>query len=317
MAINDRQHLRALLGGIDEARVSPASKLPGERELAHASGATRSSLREALGVLEALRLIERRPQSGIYLRPAISEPSVEAFVLQEALDVRSSVADYEQAQEARVIHEVEAVQLAARRRTPGDLAILHSIIERSRANLWQGRNLAAEDEAFHLALVAAAKNPMLLRIGKSLYLMTRSRLLRDRRQRCAIDQGAWENSRGGRATRRGASGEADETPLRRIIRPMEKGFRTRSLTDCSSIVSPAGEESCGASSTPFASRARRSRILGRSVPAEPRFDRHSGAPCRVDAGGAPGCDLLRNSRANSGPFKAQACRRSPRPAGPA
>src|SRR5262249_26029610 len=134
----------------------------------------RSSVREALGVLEALRVIERRPQSGIYLRPAISEPSVEAFVLQEALDVKSSIADYEQAQEARVIHEVEAVRLAARRRTPGDLTVLHSIIERSRANLRQGRNLAADDEAFHLALVAAAKNPILLRIGKSLYLMTRS-----------------------------------------------------------------------------------------------------------------------------------------------
>ena len=175
MAMNDRQQLlKALLSKIDEARVDPGARLPGERELAQTFGASRSSVREALGVLEALRVIERRPQSGIYVRPAISEPSVEAFVLQETLDVRSATADYKQAQEARIIHEVEAVRLAAKRRSPEDVAAMQSIIEKSRKNLQDGRNLAEDDEAFHLTLIGAAKNPILQRIGKSLYLMTRS-----------------------------------------------------------------------------------------------------------------------------------------------
>ena len=125
-------------------------------------------------MLEALRVIERRPQSGIYVRSATSEPSVEAFVLQEALDVRSSTAQYEQAQEARIIHEVEAVRLAARRRSSEDLAAMQVAIEGARKNLREGGNLADDDEAFHLALIGAAKNPILLRIAKSLYLMTRS-----------------------------------------------------------------------------------------------------------------------------------------------
>jgi DNA-binding FadR family transcriptional regulator len=173
--MNDRQLLlKALLGRIDAARTAPEARLPGERELAQALGASRSSVREALGVLEVLRLIERRPQSGIYLRPHGSEPSLEALVLHETLDVRSSSVDYEQAQEARTIHEVEAVRLAAERRSAGDLDDLLAILERSRTNLRHGRNLADDDEAFHLALIGAAKNPILLRIGKSLYLMTRS-----------------------------------------------------------------------------------------------------------------------------------------------
>lgn len=175
MAMNDRQQLlKTLLGRIDEARTAPETRLPGERELAQSFGASRSSVREALGILEALRVIERRPQSGIYVRSAIAEPSVEALVLQESLDVRASTVDYEQAQEARVIHEVEAARLAAKRRSSGDLAALGSIIERSRTNLREGRNLAVDDEAFHLALIAAAKNPILLRIGRALYLMTRT-----------------------------------------------------------------------------------------------------------------------------------------------
>src|SRR5262245_62962635 len=156
--MNDRQQLlKALLGRIDQARVAPDTRLPGERELAQTLGATRSSVREALGVLEALRVIERRPQSGIYVRSAVTEPSLETFVLQEALDVRSSTAEYEQAQEARIIHEVEAVRLAARRRTSGDLAVMQGIIEGARKNLRTWRNLADDEERFHLALLGAAK----------------------------------------------------------------------------------------------------------------------------------------------------------------
>src|SRR4249919_901328 len=109
MAINDRQQLlKALLGRIDEARVAPQTRLPGERELAQSFGASRTAVREILGVLEALRVIERRPQSGIYVRQATSETSIEALVLAEDLDLRAKTAPYEQAQEARVIYEVEA-----------------------------------------------------------------------------------------------------------------------------------------------------------------------------------------------------------------
>lgn len=176
MATGDsRQTLvKALLARIDEARGVPEMKLPGERELASAHGASRTSVREVLGVLEALRLIERRPQSGIYVRKADTEASIDALVLQESLDLRRSVADYEQAQEARVIHEIEAVRLAAARRTAADLDVMRTAIDKSRVSLRKGQNLADDDEAFHLALIAAAKNPILLRIAKSLYLMTRS-----------------------------------------------------------------------------------------------------------------------------------------------
>jgi DNA-binding FadR family transcriptional regulator len=100
--------------------------------------------------------------------------SVETLVLQEDLDLQTNADAYEQAQEARVIHEVEAARLAARRRTQADLDALGAIILESRRELEGGRNLADTDEAFHLALIAAAKNDILLRMAKSLYLMTRS-----------------------------------------------------------------------------------------------------------------------------------------------
>src|SRR5262249_7468607 len=64
--------------------------------------------------------------------------------------------------------------LAARRRSRAGCAALAGVIERSRGHLAQGRNLADDDEAFHLALIAAAKNEVILRMAKSLYLITRS-----------------------------------------------------------------------------------------------------------------------------------------------
>jgi len=166
--------VKALLKKIDRARRTPEVRLPGERELASSFGASRTAVREVLGVLEALRVIERRPQSGIYVRPATSDASIEALVLQEDLDVRANNVSYEEAQEARVIHEVEAARLAARRRTRADLNAMAAIIERSRRNLAGGQNLADDDEVFHLTLIAAAKNDILLRMAKSLYLITRS-----------------------------------------------------------------------------------------------------------------------------------------------
>jgi DNA-binding FadR family transcriptional regulator len=172
---NDRQILiKALLRKIDRARRTPEVRLPGERELARSFGASRAAVREVLGVLDALRVIERRPQSGIYVRAVGSETSIEAMVLEENLELRAEFAAYEQAQEARAIFEVEAAQLAARRRTRSDLDAMVATIDRSKRHFADGRNLSDDDEAFHLALIAAAKNEVLLRMAKSLYLMTRS-----------------------------------------------------------------------------------------------------------------------------------------------
>jgi GntR family transcriptional regulator, transcriptional repressor for pyruvate dehydrogenase complex len=175
LVTQDRQSLiKALLKRIDEGRGTPDVRLPGERELASSLGASRTAVREVLGVLEAMRVIERRPKSGIYVLPFGAGCSIEALVLQEDLNLRANPPSYEQAQEARVIYEVEAARLAAQRRTPSDLDAMRAIIVDTRRHLGEGRNLADDDESFHLALIASAGNDILLRVAKSLYLMTRS-----------------------------------------------------------------------------------------------------------------------------------------------
>ncbi len=48
-------------------------------------GVTRSSVREALAVLDAMRITERKPKSGIYLRNTLEDSGLDALVLQADL----------------------------------------------------------------------------------------------------------------------------------------------------------------------------------------------------------------------------------------
>ncbi|MGC8873827.1 MAG: FadR/GntR family transcriptional regulator, partial [Chloroflexia bacterium] len=60
---------------IDSGQLKPGDRLPPERDLAERLGIARSSIREALRILEGMGLIEVRPGTGIFAR----EPSEEAL----------------------------------------------------------------------------------------------------------------------------------------------------------------------------------------------------------------------------------------------
>ena len=69
-----------ILSFIRERRYQPSERLPSERDFADRFSTSRGAVREALATLEAMRVIERRPNSGIYLRHS-EESSIEALVL--------------------------------------------------------------------------------------------------------------------------------------------------------------------------------------------------------------------------------------------
>ncbi|MFG3258593.1 FadR/GntR family transcriptional regulator [Streptomyces sp. NPDC048172] len=129
------------------------TKLPGETTLAKELGVGRSTVREAVRMLASAGLVKARQGSGVFVtatRPVEEWP--------DRLR-RAALADV---YEVRMLVEVQAVRLAARRRTEADRTALREALA--------GRRAAAEldDEAFvdadialHAALVAAAHNPVL------------------------------------------------------------------------------------------------------------------------------------------------------------
>src|ERR1700734_904255 len=69
-----------ILTFIRERRYQALERLPSEREFAEKFSTSRGAVREALAALEAMRVVERRPNSGIFLRNS-DERSIEALVL--------------------------------------------------------------------------------------------------------------------------------------------------------------------------------------------------------------------------------------------
>ena len=63
--------VRALIAGI---RAQPGDRLPSERVLAQALGVGRSTLREAVRVLEVVGLIDVRPGAGTFVAAPAAQP---------------------------------------------------------------------------------------------------------------------------------------------------------------------------------------------------------------------------------------------------
>lgn len=129
------------------------TKLPGETALAKSLGVGRSTVREALRALAGAGLVQARQGSGVFVIAASPKEDWPTKLRQAAItDVY----------EVRMLLEVEAAQLAARRRTDDDIAALRaaSTARRTAGNAGNAAFVEA-DIALHEAVVAAAHNPVL------------------------------------------------------------------------------------------------------------------------------------------------------------
>ncbi|RON56796.1 FadR/GntR family transcriptional regulator [Pseudomonas frederiksbergensis] len=128
-------------------------RLPTEPELSAELGISRNTVREAMRVLAFSGLIEIRQGDGSYLRAVI-----------DPLDTMKALSQCtpEQARETRHILEVEAIGLAALRRTDEDLIALREALGVSGSH-YHGDldSYIACDLVFHRRLVDAAHNPTL------------------------------------------------------------------------------------------------------------------------------------------------------------
>lgn len=160
---------------IRDTHAAAGDRLPSERDLSERFSVTRNTVREALSVLESMRVIERRPHSGVYVKDIRMESSVDLLVLQADLGLPGNVDDIAQAMEVRSILELHAIRRACRHRSDADLEKLRHILDLAERRAAEGQSINELDEAFHMAVAAASKNSVLGRILKVFYLMSRSR----------------------------------------------------------------------------------------------------------------------------------------------
>jgi GntR family transcriptional repressor for pyruvate dehydrogenase complex len=148
-----------LQGQIIERSLRPGDPLPTERELAESYRVGRSSVREALRMLESRGLI-RPAGTGAFAVADYGNPLSRSLHLLLALEEASLLEIYE----VRKTLEVEAAGLAARRRTDQDLAQMAKAIDEMEAGLDSQERYIAADLQFHLAVAAATRNRVALRM---------------------------------------------------------------------------------------------------------------------------------------------------------
>lgn len=142
-----------MLWQISQRQIKPGDPLPTERDLMQVYRVGRSSVREALRILESRGLIKStgtgRFQVADYGNPLSSSLSfllrVEEGGLRDLFEVRKTL-------------EVEAAGLAAARRTDQDLALMAAAIEEMTAGLASQERYIEADLRFHLAVAAATRN---------------------------------------------------------------------------------------------------------------------------------------------------------------
>jgi DNA-binding FadR family transcriptional regulator len=129
------------------------TRLPGETTLAKELGVGRSTVREALRALAGAGLVQPRQGAGVFV--IATEPA-------EDWPTRLRRAAVSDVYEVRMAVEVHAARLAARRRTPEDVAAIERALEQRRtAASGDDAAFVDADIALHAAVVAAAHNPVL------------------------------------------------------------------------------------------------------------------------------------------------------------
>ncbi|NBA95470.1 FadR/GntR family transcriptional regulator [Pseudomonas sp. R5(2019)] len=136
---------RILLG-----QFSPGEKLPSETAIVREHGVSRTVVREAISKLQASGLVETRHGIGTFVLERESQ-----LGLQLNIDTAASV---KAVLELRMGLEVQAVALAALRRSDEQLTRMRQALDDYRASLASNDSCAEEDRRFHQLIAEATGN---------------------------------------------------------------------------------------------------------------------------------------------------------------
>lgn len=164
---------RQLRGLMQQGALGPGDRLPPERELAKRFGVSRSTIRQALFVLQTIGLIESRVGYGTFTR----KDPVGLNVTDLASALRAAQGSLIDQLELRRLIEPQVASLAAERATGSELNELDKYIAEQESHVSDSLFIEA-DSAFHLTIARATDNMLLVKMVEGIH-----ELLQESRQR--------------------------------------------------------------------------------------------------------------------------------------
>ncbi|MBE0412136.1 FadR/GntR family transcriptional regulator [Yoonia sp.] len=163
--------VRQVEGLILRGILRPGERLPPERELSERMGVSRPSLREALADLQDRGLLTTKAGAGVYVADVLGSAFSPALITLFASH-DEALFDYIS---FRRDMEGLAAERAAQRGTDTDLKVINTVFSKMEA-AHEKRNPADEarlDADFHLSIIEASHNMIMLHMMRSMYDLLR------------------------------------------------------------------------------------------------------------------------------------------------
>jgi DNA-binding FadR family transcriptional regulator len=152
----------------------PGDKIPTEAELMEQLGLSRTPIREAIKILEAIGILEIKRGEGMFLRKAASNmnlnPLIMSMILQSG-NIKALV-------EFRQYFERMIIELIWKNCTPEDY---ERLLDQYKIQLNTPKNdpvkLVEEDLNFHYLMLDITRNPFIIEIGKTVYELFRNKMI--------------------------------------------------------------------------------------------------------------------------------------------
>ncbi|AGK99695.1 FadR/GntR family transcriptional regulator [Desulfoscipio gibsoniae] len=153
---------------IASGKLQTGDKLPPERELADIFNVSRTSVREAIRILETMGLVEIKKGHGVFAKKATLDS-----VLSNAADALVlSNKEMKQLFEIRKVLETQAAAWAAERASETEIEEIKTIIKEVKFLNKQKLDIAVAnqyDKKFHAAVIEASRNDVLVKIMSGLF----------------------------------------------------------------------------------------------------------------------------------------------------
>ena len=149
---------------IDEGSLQPGDVLPSVEELALSIGVGRSTVREAMVVLETIGCIEKIRGKGSVITSSRIESGSAADPVALLQRFRNT---FDAVQEFNAIHEPAIAKLAAEKATDDDILELEKVMAKGKSLLEKRDNLVEASEnslEFHRVLTQITKNPFFMNL---------------------------------------------------------------------------------------------------------------------------------------------------------